>query len=331
MNTPPFAPAPPPLKDTYTGLIVFGILEIVAGAFCALLIPLSLLGQIAAAKKTAHDFNAAMALPTVVTFSALAIGLIWLGIGSAMARRWARALLLCFGWIGLCTGVIALAAVIPALSTLDQTLQQQGQTLQPGLLLVMKIVMVATVSILYIVIPGALVLFYRRPAVKLTCEARDPVERWTDRCPLPVVVTCILQVLTTAYIILLPQFGAAIPLAGTIVIGWPARLLWWGFAAFSILSARGFYRLAPRAWSIYTIGILAFWILSTATFLRIGLLEYYHAIGLPDWQVEQVSHSPLAQGHLFIYVSAISLVIYGGYLLYIRRYFHTPRTTLVQP
>ena len=53
----------------------------------------------------------------------------------------------------------------------------------PGTLALIKFFAIATTFVIYIVIPGVAVLFYRSPHVKHTCEVRDPVERWTDRCP----------------------------------------------------------------------------------------------------------------------------------------------------
>ena len=37
------------------------------------------------------------------------------------------------------------------------------------------------------VVPIAFIVFYSRSDVELTCRYRDPVERWTDRAPLPVL------------------------------------------------------------------------------------------------------------------------------------------------
>ena len=39
----------------------------------------------------------------------------------------------------------------------------------------------------FVLLPIAWVLFYRSRHVQATCEARDPVARWTDACPLPVL------------------------------------------------------------------------------------------------------------------------------------------------
>lgn len=322
MDTPStIAPPSPAYKDRRTGLILFGILEIILGAFCVLFLPLMVFGQMMAAKRTGNEFDFALVAPALLTFSALAASLIWLGIGSIQARRWARALLLCLGWMGLCLGVVALAIVIPTLGSMDAMMRQQGRELPSGVLGFVKIFTVVVIAVIYVLIPGALVLFYRSVNVKLTCENRDPVERWTDRCPLPVIAICLLQCWGAIYVVLMPRFSAAVPLAGFLVTGWLARVIWFGFAGLSLYAAWGFYRLRYRAWLIYTVAIVAFGLSSLATFSRIDLLDYYRAVGMPDWQIRQIAASPLIQSHALLWISALSIVLLGGYLLYLRRYF----------
>ena len=86
-------------KNRSTGLIIFGILTLLLGGLCALFIPLMLFGQTMAAKApNAPPPNTAMLLPGLAMYGGLAVALIWLGIGSIKARRWARALLLIFSW-----------------------------------------------------------------------------------------------------------------------------------------------------------------------------------------------------------------------------------------
>lgn len=317
--TPPITP--PAYKDRSTGLLVFGILEILLGLFFALAVPIGMFSQFALAKKNGVSVDSIMLVSAALTPAMLAIGLIWLGIGSINARRWARALLLCFGWMGLCCGVVALVVVLATLGSLDETMRAQGAQVTPAVIAITKAIMIATIAFIYVLIPGALVLFYRSEHVRKTCERRDPVERWTDRCPLPVVAMCVLQAFGGIYLLLMPRFGAAIPVAGAIVTGWTARLLWLGFIAVSLYSAWGFYRLDRRAWLIYTAMILVLGISNVVTFLRVDLVDYYRALGMPAFQVEQIARSPIVRGPFVVAGSVVSLGFFGGFLLYLRRYF----------
>lgn len=313
-------PGPPPFRDAHGGLIAFGVIEIVLGAFAVLTIPSTLFGQFMIARRDGHAPDWSLVAPTIAILAAIAGGLIWLGIGSLRARRWARALLVCFGAMGLCYGVVALAALIPVLRNMDELFRQQNPPLPPAAALIAKIVAVATCFVMYVAIPGAILLFYRRPNVKLTCEARDPVVRWTDRCPLPVLAMCIVQVGSSACLLLMGRY-AAYPIFGYIVTGWPARPLWLGFVAFSLYSARGFYRLCRRVWLVYTVVLLALSVSSIATFLHGDLIALYQAAGMPEWELKQVARSPLIRSNLFVWYAAVGALIYGGYLLYLGRYF----------
>src|SRR5882757_285048 len=104
---PPIESVPPPAyKDRSSGLVIFGILTLLLGCLAGLFVPLMLFGQMMAAKApNAPPVNHATMLPGVAVYVLLAVALIWLGIGSIKARRWARALLLIFSWSWLIMGV----------------------------------------------------------------------------------------------------------------------------------------------------------------------------------------------------------------------------------
>lgn len=327
MDAPPLiSPPAPAYKDRRAGLIFFGVMGILFGCFFLLSAPAAVLGQIAAANKAQAGLSPALVLTSLFTPAMLAAALIWLGIGSIKARRWARAILLCLGWIGLCMGAASLPVVIMSLGSLEDMLQQQGQNVAPVVLTITKVVMVATTTVLYVVIPAALVLFYRSPHVKHTCEKLDPVERWTDRCPLPVIAICLLQAYGAfSMLTMMAQFGAAFPLAGFVVTGWPSWILWLGFVGFSLYAAWGFYHLRYRAWLIYTTVVMLLGISSVVTFLRIDLLDYYRMSGFPEWQINQIAASPLFRRHMMVWLSLVGIILLGGYLAYLRRYFLAPR------
>src|SRR5208283_4838121 len=89
-------PSPPPHTDRSAGLIVFGILTILLGCLAGLFVLLILVGAAASAKATSAPATFSTILPAISIYGVLAVALVWLGIGSIMARRWARALLLVF-------------------------------------------------------------------------------------------------------------------------------------------------------------------------------------------------------------------------------------------
>src|SRR6185369_5783408 len=91
------SPAPPPLpdfKDRRTGLLVFGILEILLGGLCLLLIGFMALGQAMLSRTSPGAVNSQALVPAMVIYLGLAAIFVCLGVGSIRCRRWARALLL---------------------------------------------------------------------------------------------------------------------------------------------------------------------------------------------------------------------------------------------
>lgn len=322
MDAPPLTPPAPAYQDRSTGLVVFGVFAIIIGAVCGLLVPLAVLGQLLAARRLGTEFDSSAAFTAAAIYGLLAAALITLGIGSIRARRWARALLLCLGWIGLIAGLVALPVIWLAMNNLDATLRAQGQSVHASSLALIKIITLCTTFVIYIVIPLVAVLFYSRRNVRLTCEARDPVERWTDRCPLPVLALCVVKAWSALLILLmLPTYGRVFPLYGMLAEGWPARLLWLGMVAFLAYTIRGFYRLDLRAWWIYVAGSVALWASSMVTLQRIGLAAIYRSMGLPERQIALTAHNPLLQGNTLLWLSLVSVVVWYAYLVSTRRFF----------
>jgi len=251
----------------------------------------------------------------------MAILMIWLGVGSILARRWARALLLCLGWIGLIIGLIAMPAVFLVMNSIGETLRAQGQTVPPGTLFLIKCFAIATTFVIYIMIPGIAVLFYLSPHVKHTCEMRDPVARWTDRCPLPVLALVMLMSFgAVSLLMMLPLYGGAFPLAGYVVTGAVARLLWLIVIVFLVYAGWGFYRLDRQAWRVYLVGSVALWTSSLVTFGRIGLVEYYRQAGMPRHQLELMASNPLLTPASLLGISAVGAALYLSFLFYVRRF-----------
>src|SRR5579863_3045553 len=102
----PVEPGAPAYKDRSTGLMIFGILTVLLGCLTGLFIVLMLAGQAMAPKTAQAQSNPAAILPAIATYGFLTVALIWLGIGSVQARRWARALLLIFSWSWLLMGIL---------------------------------------------------------------------------------------------------------------------------------------------------------------------------------------------------------------------------------
>src|SRR5262245_62039640 len=85
---------PPSYRDRSTGLILFGILEILVGVLCLLMAGVMVLGQMTLARSPGAPANMQMLMPGMLFYAWIAVAMVWLGIGSIQCRRWARALVL---------------------------------------------------------------------------------------------------------------------------------------------------------------------------------------------------------------------------------------------
>ncbi len=319
---------PPPLspitefKDRHGGLIGFGILVILIGCVCALFVPLMFWGQAMAAGRTGGAPNYRMMIPGAITYGVLAVSFIWLGIGSIMARRWARALLLILSWAWLVIGVIMIGWMAFLLPRIFQQPPPGGHPMPEGALTIALVVTLAIMGVMFVVLPGLLVLFYRSRHVKATCEARDPVERWTDACPLPVLALSLFLVFGMVSMVpMAVAYHGVMPFFGRLLSGPPgtalilAMIAVWGYCAVAS------YRCEISAWWILLISFVVLTVSSILTFSRVDPMEMYRLMGYPEHQVEQLKQYSLLWGNRLMLFMSLSPVPFLGYLLYVKKYF----------
>ncbi len=118
-------------------------------------------------------------------YVALAVILVWLGIGSIFAKRWARNLLLIFSWSWLVMGcLIEATAAIVLPMVLTQIPGQEGRPAPPAYVMwIMIACLLLFYGVIFVVLPAIWTYFYNSRHVKGTCEWRDPNPGWTDACP----------------------------------------------------------------------------------------------------------------------------------------------------
>jgi len=312
-------------KDRKTGLVVFGILSIILGGFCALMVPLMIFGMIASRvldNSAAAPMSPAMMIPGVLLYVLAAVWFIWMGIGSVKTRRWARALVLVTSWLWLICGIGGLFFMLLLMPDMYNQMGESGQ-MPPGVAHIMKYFMMGFMTVFYVIIPTVLVLFYGSKNVKATCEFRDPRVRWTDKCPLPVLALSLLFGFWAVSMPFTVCYGCAIPFFGSILTGLSGAgvvllvMLLAGYVAW------GTYRLSINAWWCAVLLITA-WALSAAiTFSRISILDFYEKMNFPEQQLDTMKQFSISQDYmvLFLVLWAAGLL---GYLLYTRRYFVPP-------
>jgi hypothetical protein len=316
MNEPPTVPPATEFKDRRTGLIVFGILEILLGCLCVLLIPLMFWGQAMSARMTGGETNYRMVIPSALMYGILAVSFIWLGIGSLKCRRWARALLLMMAWSWLLVGVLSTGFASVLLPKV-MAMMPPGGARMIGLVIVF-----AALGIIFILIPGVMVFFYQSKHVKATCEARDPVVRWTDSCPLPVLAASLWLGFGALAMLAMPlSYNSVLPVFGVLVSGLPGTLLFIILAGLWAYLAWGFYlRRVTALW--ITLGMLLLFSASNfITFTKVDLLEMYQQMGYSEQQIEQMRNFDFFSGKFMAWFTLLFLLPLCGYLLWVKRYF----------
>ncbi len=263
-------------------------------------------------------------MPVAVLYGTLAILLVWLGIGSMMTRRWARALLAIWSWSCLIGGIISLAAMAvmaPRFGAMVVAAQPPGQPPLPdSARTAIMLVPILTIGFLLVLLPLIWGLFYSGKNVKATCEARDPKPRWTDRCPLPVLAVSLWLAFSMLSMLLMPMFHSAAPVFGVILSGTAGSIFYLFLAAVWGYSAWALYHLDRRGWCVIFIALVLLCVSHVITYSQHDLGEVYAKMGYPPAQIDQMRKLGFTGGTTLVWISLLSVVPLLGYLLYIRKF-----------
>jgi len=323
---------PPSYPDRSTGLQIFGVIQIILGALVALFIPMVLLGAVMSRQTLGTAMPMGTYLMACLTYGALAIVLVTLGIGSIRARRWAWALTLILSWFWLIVGVLAtvfLTAVLPSSFVIGlrkaAAANPGAGSLPTGITAVILTLVIVLFAVFLVAIPLAFVLFYRRKDVEATCRRCDPVERWTDRCPLPVLAASLIFGGAVLYYLFLSFTTALVPFFGKYLTGVPGAIGCLVLAAVDGFLAVWFYRVRLLGWWVGIVSLTLQTVSAAITFGRGNLLEAYSHLGWKQAQIEAMSNGPALHGRLVLWWSLLYLLVIVGYMIWIKRYFDSPQ------
>lgn len=313
----------PGYKDRRTGLMVFGILVIVLGCMVALLIPFMVVGQVMARHVKGMAMTPLrMLAPAMVMYGGLALAFVWLGIGSVLCRRWARALLLVLSWVWLIAGVVGISAMA---FILPQVFAHQPANVPPLPPVVRNCILLFTLAfsaVIYVVIPAVLVVFYQSRHVKATCAARDPVRRWTDACPLPVLAVSLLLAFAAAWMPpMIVCFHSVVPFFGGFLSGASGTLVLLVTMAAYLFAARAIYKLNVMGWWVALLGLGLWMISALITFAHADLIQMYALMDFPPAQIDMLRQIGFFQGHWLPVFMVICWLPWIGFLVYTRKYF----------
>jgi uncharacterized membrane protein len=284
-----------------------------------------LLGQQAiAAKNPSAQLPLSSLLPAMMMYLMVAVTNIWVGIGSIMARRWARALMLILSWSWLIIGIIGTATTTMILpQTLSTIPTQPGQPQVSSAVIAGVIVgMVIFCGIFLVIMPCVFIYFYSSRHVKATCEQRDPVKRWTDECPLPVLGLCAWMALAIPMLLAMCLVGRPVmAFFGVFFTGFPAALSYLAMGGLWAWCAWALYKLEARGWWVVLITMCFFTVSTVITFAHHdNIMEMYRLMDFPAAQLAQLKASPMLEGDRLVMMTTFSMGGFIAYLVYIRRY-----------
>jgi len=314
-------------KDRSVWLAIFGVFTILLGGICLLFIPLMIFG--ATSTHTAGGITSLV--PAMAMYGAVGIGLVWCGIGSILARRWARALLLIFSWSWLAIGMIALAFIAILLSPAIHARIHGSNTGSPGAqyagLAIAGVILLFT----FVLIPAIWAWFYGRKSVKATCEARNPLPSWTDACPLPVLAMSLFLGVSTLSCLGNLFSYRVIPFCGVFLTGVPAVLVYIILIAVWSIAALGLYKLDRRAWWILLLTAILMFLSSITTYWFHNLQDFYRAMGYSAQQVRAMQNAAVFDGYGMVWMTLATVLPTIGYILFIGRYFRPAARELSTP
>ncbi|QEG38110.1 hypothetical protein [Roseimaritima ulvae] len=308
----------PRFRDQSIGLAIYGFLQIAMGGLAGLMVPLLLLSV--AVSPQAGGTSAAQMIPAAGMYAVMAVALVWLGAGSVRGRRWARALTLVLAWMWLAMGVMALVVIIWWLPNMSKVFAAQGQNIPPQGVTFMYVMMIGTMSCMYVVLPGIFILFYQRADVRKTCEIKDPQVRWTDHCPLPVLSLSLLLGFGATSVLWSAGYGFVTPFFGIILKGISGALFFLGFSVLFGYLAWATYKLKIAAWWATLVAMVVFGLSTLISFSRISLMDLYREMNYPAEQLEMMEEMGVLEMNIPLMVS-VNFAVFVGYLLWVYRYF----------
>jgi uncharacterized membrane protein len=316
---------------------VFGVIQIILGVMAAFGIPIMLLGALMSRKATGATMPIGTYMLSCLTYGFACIFLIILGVGSIRARRWGYALTLIVSWMWLIIGTLAtimITAVLPSTFAIGfrkaAATNPNAGNLPAGVMAVILTIIIIVFAVFLIVLPLIFVLFYRRKDVEETCKRRDPVERWTDRCPLPVLAASLIFALASPYYVMMAVTTPLIPFFGRWLTGVPGAAGCVLLAAIDAFLAISFFRLKVVGWWVAMAAFTLRVVSIVLTYSRGNLLQAYSQLGWRQSQLQAMSGNPMLRGNLILWWSLVYILVFIGYIFWTKRYF-IAESALQQP
>jgi hypothetical protein len=314
-------------SDRSTGLTVFGIILVILGLLCLLIVPFTVL-SIFLARKTSGVMPAGVYVVSISTYVLFAVVAISLGVGSIRKKRWGRNLTLIASWLWLVYGAVTLVTMtimLPAgFAAGFRTAAAQNPHAPPlpaGIAAVILTVMIAFMAIFLVVLPIIFVVFYRGDDVEATCKRLDPNPSWTEQSPLPVLAASLVCAVGALYYVQISVTIPIFPFFGRYLTGVAASAAFLSLAALEAFLSFALFKRKTIAWWI-AVGAMVVRAASLALTVPKGnLLDAYARMGYSSAQIRIIQNSGIYRSGGLLWVGLVFLAAFLAYLLYIKKYF----------
>lgn len=327
------SPDAPVYRDRGTGLVIFGVFQIILGLLAALMVPLIALGSFMSRFAPGGSMRTGQFISGVATYAFLAAGLVALGIGSVQMKRWARALTLVTSWYWLIMGALVTVLITAMLPVAMRGALAQAQQSAPGgpspgmstgIIAVILTVIIIFATFFLVLVPIAFVVFYGRKDVADTVCRRDPRERWTDQTPLPVLGASVAFFTGSIYLLLVGLTTPLFPFFGHYLTGPAAAACFVVWAGLDLYLAIALFRLQAAGWWIAILVAPVRLLSMILTYGKADLMQAYSKVGMSEEQLRALNSNPMFRSHVVLWWSLIAAVLFFGYLLWLKRYFKIP-------
>jgi hypothetical protein len=308
------------------GLITFiGIVQLLLGALSLLFFVITLISVLAlpqSSAENARQLNTGGVMLGAIFYLVIAAVFAVLGIGAIIVRRWARNLTLLMSWVTIIVGLIVVLFMLVFLGDILSNTPNARQ-MTPEMYTAIQVTISLVMSVFLILIPALFIWAYQSKNVVLSFNKYDPKERWTDKCPLPVLGISFSLLYTSIVPVFYFSYGFVIPFFGNFITGIPAFLILLINSTVCIYLAIQVYRLVPKSWQ-YTIILNSLWIASfLITLMSRDILDMYRLMDFPAQQLAILEGMNfLTSGNMLI-IMFIFAVAWFAFLVYARRYFST--------
>jgi hypothetical protein len=290
---------------------------------CFFLIPLGILVHVNAVEHRRATLGSQALSLACIEFGIVAITLLCLGIGSIMARKWARALMLIFSWLWLVVGgffVLFFSIFLPIALSLRAVpgYRHPVDDLRPGIVLGFVII-ILFVAFFFAALPIIWIRVYGSPDVIATCAARNPRPGWTDDCPLPVLGLSLYLCFSGLMEFVVAFLGhQVVPFFGIYLTGMAAITWYLAAVALHFVTAFFLYFLNRFGWWLCIALLFLTYLSSIITFLVNDPMTIYRLMHFSQASIAHIQASGTYRLRwVYLFLSFPIL----GYLLWIKHYF----------